>query len=68
MADEVAKVEVGKVADIVVKITVKDFTDATLAMQMMLKVVMGVVIMEVDKVADMVLDMVVDFTLDIGDT
>ena len=42
MVDEVAKVEVDKVADMVVTITVKDFTDLhfTLAMQMMLDVML----------------------------
>ena len=48
------------------KIPPEDFTDVTLAMEMMLEVVMGMVDMEFNNVAngvaDMVLDMVVDYT------
>ena len=50
----VVDIEVDKVADMVVKIPIEDFTDVTLAK---LEVVIGVADMEVDKVANMVVDM-----------
>ena len=62
MTDEVANMEVDKVANMLVKIPDEGFSDVTLTfddtMEMTLEVVMEVVEMEVDMVADEVTEMV----------